>query len=163
MSLYQKIPEVPMLPECSQQLRRFLVDLRKAVQQTVSSSAPPGMPSNLKVTPQGFSNTLQWSRGTGADFHEVLWNTSPTVKTAHVVPVQNAAQWTHNVGQSNVKLYYWVRAVKQVALHATTRTVELGPIAGTTLASGTGVTPPTPPPSGVHQALNRRTGGLEPL
>lgn len=162
-SLTQKIPEIPMEPGMSDQMRRVLVEMRKAIEQVRGQNAPPGLPSNLKVTPQSFGNKIQWSRGTNADFHEVLWNTVPTVTTAQVIPVSNAAEWTDNVGQSNVKRYYWVRGVKQVALHAVTRTIEVGPIAGTTLASGTGVAPPTPPPSGVNQALNRRTGGYEPL
>jgi len=67
------------------------------------------------------------------------------------------------VGNSGVKRWYWVRAVKQTALHAVTRTIEVGPIAGTTLASNAGVAPPAPPAPGVNQAINRRTGGREPL
>jgi len=152
-----------MLPEASPQLRRYLVDLRTFVHKLAGNSSPPGLPLNLKVTPQAFGNLVQWSRGTGADFHEVLWNTQPTVINANVVPVQNAAQWTDNVGQVGVKRFYWVRAVKQTALHAVTRTVEVGPIAGTTLAAAAGVNPPTPPPAGVNQATNLRTGGREPL
>lgn len=162
-SFTQKLPEVPMEPGISQQLRFLLQEMRKRIEGLQGQNAPPGLPSNLRVTPQSFGNLIQWSRGTNADFHEVLWNTVPTVTTAQVIPVQNAAQWQDNVGQSAVKRYYWVRAVKQTALHAVTRTVEVGPIAGTTLASGTGVAPPAPPPSGVNQALNTRTGGREPL
>jgi len=145
------------------ELRGFMVELRKSIVQLQGQIASPGMPSNLKVTPQAFGNLIQWSRGTGADFHEVLWNTSPTVINANVVPVQNAAQWADNVGKNGIKRWYWVRAVKQTALHAVTRTTELGPIAGTTLASGSAVTPPTPPAPGVNQVLNQRTGGREPL
>lgn len=163
MSIEQKIPEVPMLPDASPQLRRFLVDLRNAVQKQMGAITPPGLPANLKVTPEAFGNLIQWSRGTNADWHEVLWNTQPTVNNANVVPVQNAAQWTDNVGQVGVKRWYWVRAVRQTALHAVTRTVEVGPIAGTTLASNAGVNPPTPPPPGFYQVLNQRTGGREPL
>lgn len=163
MSLIQKLPEVPLDKSVSAQTRNFLVEVRKAVEGLRGTTATPGLPSNLRVTAQSFGNLIQWSRGTGADYHEVLWNTLPTVINSTVVPVQNGAQWSDNVGQSNVKRYYWVRAVKQVALHAVTRTIEVGPIAGTTLASGTGATPKTPPPSGVNQALNRRTGGREPL
>lgn len=163
MSLPQKPPEVPLLPGHPPQLRNFLVEVRKTLIQLQGTVASPGLPLNLKVTPQAFSNTIQWSRGYGADYHEVLWNTVPTVNNANVVPVQNGQQWTHNVGQSGQKFYYWVRAVKQAAPHAITRTIELGPIAGTTLASNAGVAPPVPPPSGVNQVLDQRTGGREPL
>lgn len=147
----------------SAETRRFLVELRKSVEQMRGTLAPPSLPSNLKVTPQAFGNLIQWSRGTGSDYHEVLWNTVPTIINAHVIPVMNGAQWTDNIGQTGVKRYYFVRGVKQVAPHAYTRTIEVGPIAGTTLASNAGVTPPTPPVSGVNQALNTRTGGREPL
>lgn len=165
MTLVQKLPEVPFDKNLSPQVRNFLIEVRKSVEQLRGStaSAPPGLPSNLAVTPQSFANQVSWSRGTAADYHEVLWNTVPTVINSHVVPVQNAAQWNDNVGQSGVTRYYWVRAVKQVALHAVTRTIEVGPIKATTLASGTGVAPPAPPPPGVNQATNPRTGGREPL
>ena len=178
MALLQKLPEVPLLPERTildkegkphkvilggSELRQFLSEVRKSIEQLRGQTSSPGLPSNLKVTPQAFGNLIQWSRGTGADFHEVLWNTTPTTLNANVVPVQNAAQWNDNVGQVGVKRWYWVRAVKQTALHAVTRTIELGPIAGTTLASGAGVAPPSPPAPGVNQALNERTGGREPL
>ncbi len=163
MSLQQKLPEVPLDKNMSAATRNFLSEVRKSFEQLRGTLAPPALPSNLKVTPQAFGNLIQWSRGTGSDFHEVLWNTVPTIINAHVVPVSNGAQWTDNIGQSNVKRYYFVRGVKQVAPHAYTRTIEVGPIAGTTLASNAGVAPPAPPVPGVNQALNTRTGGREPL
>jgi hypothetical protein len=163
MSLQQKLPEVPLEPSMSPQTRRFLVEVRKQLEALKGATAGPGLPANLVVTPQAFGNIVQWSRGVNADFHEVLWNTQPTVINAHVIPVQNGAQWTDNVGQVGIQRWYWVRAVKQVGLHSTTRTVEVGPGTGTTLAAATGVAPPTPPPSGVIQVINTRTGGREPL
>jgi hypothetical protein len=166
------IPEVPLLGTRkitdgkgnthvvladSPQLRSFLTNMREMVLQLRDSQNPPGLPSNLVVTPQAFSNLVQWSRGVDADYHEVLWNTTPTVINATVVNVANSAQWTDNVGQSGVKRYYWVRAHKDTGA----RSVEVGPIAGTTLAAGSGVAPPKPPPQGVQQVLNTRTGGRE--
>jgi hypothetical protein len=166
------IPEVPMLPTKSivdrngqthqvmsdtVQLRRWMVDMREQMIALRASQNPPGLPSNLKVTPQAFSNLVQWSRGVDADFHEVLWNTSPTVINATVVNVADSAQWTDNVGQAGVKRYYWVRSHKNTG----SRSLEVGPQSGTTLAAGTGVAPPTPPPQGVQQVINQRTGGRE--
>lgn len=166
------IPEVPMLATRkivdrdgkthhvladSPELRRFLQDLREQVVQLRAKQTLPGNPSNVKVTPQAFGNLVQWTRGTEADYHEVLWNTSPTIINANVVNVADSAQWTDNVGQVGITRFYWVRARKLNG----TQSLEIGPGSGTTLAAAVGVAPPTPPVPGRNQVLNQRTGGRE--
>jgi len=158
-SLTRGIPEVPTGGDISPELRRHLVDMRQTVLLLRAGQTPPGDPGNVRVTAQAFGNIVQWSRGQQADFHEVLWNTTPTIVNATVVNVGNSAQWTDNVGQMGVKRYYWVRSHKNTG----PRSREIGPKDGTTLASNAGVAPPPPPPPGTHQVLNQRTGGREPL
>lgn len=153
------IPEVPMMPDMDPQHRRFLQDMRQVLVQLQEAQSVPARPTNLAVTPQAFANLVTWTRSAGADYHEVLWNTTPTLAGAVIVPVGDAQQWTDNVGKNGIKRFYWVRAHK----NSGPRSLETGPVAGTTLASGTAVNPPNLPPSGFYQGFNSRTGGLEPL
>lgn len=132
----------------------MVVELRH--QQT-----PPTSPSNLSVTPQAFANIVVWTRPVNADYFEVLWNSTPNLATATVVNVGNSQQWTDNVGQASITRFYWVRARKFAS--PLIKSVEAGPVKGTTLTSGTGVTPPKLPPISQIIVLNQQTGRLEPL
>lgn len=140
MSRSRGIPEVPM--GLDQGLRRHLTDVREVLIQLRGSLAPPTVPSNLRVTSQAFGNLVQWTRSVNADFFEVLWSNTPNLQQANIIDVGNSAQWIDHVGNSAVQRFYWVRAAKKTG----PRSLELGPQAGTTLASNSGVTPPTPPP-----------------
>jgi hypothetical protein len=146
------IPEVPL--NIDPQHRRFLVDLREMVVQLRENQSPPTVPTNFTVTAQGFQNLLQWTRSINADFFEVLWSSSPLLSSAVVVPVGNAQSWVDSIGQVNIKRYYWVRAAKNTG----PRSVEVGPVIATTLASGTGVTPPRPPVPSQTVVQDQRTG-----
>ena len=151
------IPEVPLGLE--PQTRRYLQDLRQNLVDLVGQIAPPSAPTNLKVTPQSFSNEVQWTRSIGADYYEVIWNTSASLTggSPQVVNVGDSAQWTDNVGQSGITRFYWVRARKNSGV----RSVELGPKSGTTLVSGTGVAPPNPPSQGQEIVTNQTNNRLE--
>lgn len=151
------VPEVPMVHGMTTQHRRFLQDLRESVIDLRQNQAPLAPPTNVRVTPQSFGNLVQWTRSTGADYFEVLWNTSASVINSQVVDVGDSAQWQDVIGQSGVKRYYWVRAHKRTGA----RSLEAGPGIGTSLAAGTGVNPPTPPPPGRSQAIDERTGGRD--
>ena len=140
------------------QLRRTLTDHRQVTLALRGAQAVPPSPSNFKVTPQSFANLLQWTRAVGSDFTEVLWNTVPNKTTANIVNVGNSAQWTDNVGQNAILRWYWVRAGKNNGA----RSIESKALSGTTLASGTGVNPPTPPPAGQAQRIDPRTAQRKP-
>jgi hypothetical protein len=150
------IPEVPM--GMNGFTRRQMVDARQVTLALRGAQATPPAPTNFKVTPEAFGNLLQWTRATGSDFTEVFWNTTPNLTTANLVQVGNVAQWVDNVGQSGVLRWYWVRAGKNNGA----RSLESPAISGTTLASGTGVNPPTPPPAGQQQRIDQRTGRRYP-
>jgi hypothetical protein len=135
-----------------------LQDLRQVVVGLRESIVPPTVPTNLQVTAQAFANLVQWTRSINADFYEVLWSSTPNIGAAIIVNVGNSAQWTDPVGQSAITRFYWVRAGKNTGA----RSEEVGFKSATTLASGTGVTPPKPPPPSQNQALNQRTGRIEP-
>lgn len=156
MSRSRGIPEVPL--GLDQGLRRHLQDMREVVIQLRESLAPPSVPSNLKVTAQAFSNLVQWTRSINADFFEVLWSSTPNLQQANIVNVGNSAQWVDQVGQSGIQRFYWVRARKNTG----PRSLEIGPQSGTTLASGTGVTPPAPPPPSQEVVKNPQFNRPEP-
>ena len=139
------------------QTRLVLQDMKAEIERMRSSQAPPDVPSNLKVTPQAFSNLVQWTRSTTADFFEVLWSPTPNLSQATVVNVGNSQQWSDQVGNTGVQRWYWVRSRK----NSGSRSLEVGPQKGTTLASNAGVTPPTPPVDGQRRVLNRLTGRPE--
>lgn len=156
---YRGIPEVPMDLTAHEELRQFLLNMRQAVvdlrgPQSQAGAAMTG-PSNLKVTPQSFGNLIQWTRGLHADGTEVLWNSTPSLANAVVVDVGSSQQHVDMVGAANVKRYYWVRSYDH---HSKSVTTEVGPISGVTLASGSAVAFPTPPPAGQSLVTDSTTG-----
>lgn len=140
--------------EFTEEHRQFLQDLRETVVQLRSNQAPLPIPTNFKVTPLAFANLLQWTRVTGADYYEVLWNTTANLTTANVQGVGDSASWVDHIGNGAITRFYWVRARKFTG-SASSESVALS---GTTLASGTGVTPPAPPPSGALIVIDQTTG-----
>jgi len=138
----------------------FLQDVRELVLTLRSTQAAPPPPSNLKVTPQAFANTIQWTRSSDADYYELLWSSTPTLANSLIIDVGNSAEYTQYVGQVGIKRYYWIRACKR---SSSAKSVEVGPAAGTTLAAGTGVTPPTPPPPAQIIVVNSATGQNVPI
>lgn len=154
------IPEVPLDPtdpKSAEQVRQFLRDIRQAVVDLRGPKSPPTVPTNFKVTPLAFGNLLQWTRGVNADGTEVLWNSTASLAGAVVIDAGSGNQHVDYVGNSGIKRFYWVRSYDA---HAPVRSIEAGPLAGTTLASGTGVTPPAPPPTGGQIVTDVTTGEL---
>jgi hypothetical protein len=139
-------------------LRGFLVDLQQQVKSLRGTQAPIAPPTNFKVTAQAFGNLLQWTRTTGADYYQVLWNTVPTASTANIQGVGDSAMWVDHIGQTGIKRYYWVRACRYTG----TQSLPTPGLSGTTLGSATGVTPPKPPPPAKIMVLNPGTGHLIP-
>jgi hypothetical protein len=157
--LTRGIPEVPLGVE--PQLRRFLTDVREVLLDLRKSQQQPATPTNFKVTPQAFGNLLQWTPVAGADYHVILWNTKPSLVDAIVaVGIVAGSQYFDYVGQAGVTRWYWLRAHKFVS---NLRSLETSAQSGTTLAAGTAVAPPTPPPQSSAIVQNQRTGGREPL
>jgi hypothetical protein len=155
--LPRHMPEVPQ--HLDNATRHFLSSLRETVLGLRGQLAPPTVPTNLKVTPISFGNLVQWTRSVNADWFEVLWNTVPDLATAQIVPVGDAAQWTDNIGKNGILRYYWVRAARNNGY----RSNPSAPLSGTSLASGTAVTPPPPPPPYQGGQRNQAgTGGQGP-
>ena len=152
------VPEVPLDPTNSGQLRRFLVDMREVVHSLVTPVQTAQAPSNLMPTAQAFAVLLQWTRGANAVGTEVLWNSTPTLNGAAIVDVGNSAQWTDYVGKNGITRFYWVRSYGV----DNKRSIETGPVSATTLASGTAVAPPVPPIASQQMALDTTRGYVVP-
>jgi plastocyanin len=144
----------------SSQLRRFLVDVREQVLQLRQRTSLPGSPTNLRATAQSFQNLVQWSRTADADYYEVVSALKPNLSdpSAVTTDVGNSVSWTDNVGNHSITKYYWVRARKLTG----SSSPNVGPVSATTLAAGTGVTPPSPPPPAQILVLDRISGRVIP-
>ena len=156
MTRTRGVPEVPL--GLAPALQAHLQDVREVLLQLRATQAPPSVPQNVQVTPQAFGNTLQWSRSVNADYYEVLHSTTPNIANATVVNVGNSASYTDTVGKNGIQKWYWIRAHKLTG----PRSLETMPVSATTLASGTAVTPPTPPPSSRVIVQNQQFNRKEP-
>ena len=137
------LPEVPIrIDPAHPQFRRLLVEMRQALIDMQPSRQPLGPPTNFKVTAQAFGALLQWTRATTADYYEVLWNTVPDPTRAQSIDAGNSSQYVDVIGQTGIVRYYWLRSVRNTGQKSNLT----GPIKITTLAAGTGVNPPVPPP-----------------
>lgn len=153
------IPEVPVDITSKEQLRQFLSDLRETVVGLRGTTQLPSSPTNFKVTPMAFANLLQWTNGDNADGVDVLWSATPDISTATQIDVGLSNQHLDYVGADAVKRYYWIRSYDKSAPAGTISTsLVVGPIAGTTLASGTATATPTPPPAGTQLVKHPITG-----
>ena len=154
----RRLPEVPGDFGKNKAERDLLVEMRQAVIDLRGPQTPPTAPTNFKVTPMGFANLLQWTRGINADGTHVYWNSKASLAGAVQIDVGSSHQHLDYVGSAGVTRYYWIQSYdSQVQFHGS-GSVEVGPVAGTTLASGTGVAVPTPPPPGQQQVTQGQTG-----
>lgn len=142
------------------QHQQFMVDMREQVLQMRQRLTIPDIPTNLRATGQAFSNLIQWTRSSDADYYEVEHSLTPSLSDPQlqITAVGNSAQWVDHVGNSGIKKYYWVRARKYTG--ATSR--EAGPANATTVVSATGVTPPPPPPPANILVRDATTGRVIP-
>src|SRR5258706_7516581 len=100
MATTRGIREVPTtIDPKDPQLRQLLVDLREQVITLRKAQAPLQSPTNFKVTPIAFANLIEWTRVTGADYYEILWNTVAQLKTATIQGVADSQRWADNVGK----------------------------------------------------------------
>lgn len=132
------LPEVPL--NVDPQLRRYLVAMRNAMVQIHSSVVPPGVVTNLRVTPFALGNKIEFTRSDAA--HYILyWNNIADLPTANPVDLANAASYDHNVGAAGQTRYYWVKGKK-----GDMESDPAGPVVGVTLAVGAVIVPSAPPP-----------------
>jgi hypothetical protein len=151
----RSIPEVPMDVSSQEEMRQFLLHLRQTVVDLRGTTTPPTPPTNFKATPLAVAVLLQWTRGINADGTEVLWSLTPNIGAATVIDAGSGNQHVDYVSNSTQKRYYWVRSYDA---HSPARSIEVGPQSATPMASGSSVTPPTPPPSSQGITADSSTG-----
>jgi hypothetical protein len=132
------IANIPMSFTPEQQM--WAQSIVSAIKNLQTSVVPPAPPTNFTVTPKAGGNIIQFTRSDG-DSYSVYRNTVPNLNGAQRFDLGLGNEYVDDVGAGAIKLYYWVRA-KLGQLTST----RVGPISGTTLALGTAITPPTPPP-----------------
>lgn len=154
----RRLPEVPTNIKDPNELLDIIREMRQAIIDARGPLHTPGPPTNFKVTPLAGAILLQWSRGTNADGTEVHWNTKPTLNGAFTVDVAGSSQYVDYVGGNGVTRFYWIGSYDIHAPAGSPSTSTLvGPLSATSLASGSGATPPAPPPQGV-MSTNVRLG-----
>jgi hypothetical protein len=146
------IPEVPFdLPE---PVRRYLTHLRNAVISVNDSIAPPEVVTNFTVTPMAGGNLIEFTRS-NADFYSIYWSSGFDFDKAEVlVSLGQNSRYEDPIGAGGVTRYYWVAANRRNGLRAITDFV-----ASTSLALGTPITPPAPPPIGGTPFTSPAAGG----
>lgn len=152
MSINEGISEVPNHLDVP--TRRFLTQIRNAILKGQESRTPPTNPSNVKVTPIGGGNIIQFSRGSDADNTILYIGTTADFGSAVPVPLGLAVQYTDNVGQGGVTKWYWLKSMRGL-LQAP---AAVGGYSGATLALGTGVSVPAPPPPSDVPVVDGKTG-----
>ncbi len=128
-----KIPEPPP--------GEFFRIVRNVLVQVVAALVPPGMVTNFRVTALAGANQVDFTRSDG-DSYVLYWNTTASINGAVRIDLGNANKYVDSVGDGSITRFYSVKPKKG--------TVS-GPLSSwlsqTTLALGTAVTPPEPPPA----------------
>ncbi len=114
-------------------VRNTLVGLQAAM-------IPPDTPSNVRATAVAGGIQVDFTRSDG-DNYILYRNTTPSVNGATRIELGTANVYTDDFGAGSVLRYYTVLAKKGNVIAAPSPWVS-----ATSLALGTPITPPTPPP-----------------
>jgi hypothetical protein len=150
----QSIRPVPIAGHWSE-VRHLLQDLRRAVVELQSSSVPPGSVSNLKATAKAGGVILQFTRS-DADSYILYTNTVPEISGAVRIDLGLANEYSDDIGQAAVKKFYWIKAKK-----GQMESPLVGPVHATSLALGTAITFPVPPPASQQPAKSDETNEVQ--
>ena len=145
------IPEIPANTNTS--MRSALTQIRNVVVRLQGKREPAIGVTNLRVTPIGFGNIVDFTRSNG-DSYTLYWSLSANSAQASPIPIGQQSRYTHNVGKDGVKVYYWIQTIKDNGSNSKL----VGPKNGTTLVSNAAVTVPTPPPSSSSPSTDITTG-----
>ena len=151
---------VHMVHEFTPQHYQVLVQMRQQILQIVGNQTAPLPPTNLKVTAQGLSNLVQFTRTATGDIYEVAHALTGTLNDSHLVitSIGNSQSWVDVIGSSGVTVFYWVRVRKSNGQASD----WAGPVKATTTAATAGVPPAAPPPADNIIVVDTRTGNQYP-
>ena len=135
------IPEVPHNISDRTAMRRFLQEVRNTLQSIAGERVSPKAATNLRVTPKGGHNEIEFTRSDG-DFYLLYISSTPEISDGYAVPVGAANRFVDVIGQVGIERFYWVEAYRSGGIKGGIT----GPESGTTLGLAVGVTPPAPLP-----------------
>ena len=147
------LPTLPMGVPLDQQ--RFNEGVLSALKNLQSALIPPTMVSNMRVTPIAGGNIIDFTRSDGESYTLYI-NTTGSINGAQRIDLGLANRYTNDLGQGGITRYYAIEA-KTGNVHG-----SLSPwVAGTTLALGTAITTPTPPPATEFPFMDQETDATE--
>ena len=127
------VPEPPRGDPFLQWVRNTLLGLQAAL-------LPPGPVTNIRATALSGAIQVDFTRSDG-DSYVLYWNTAPSLQGAVRIDLGGANKYVDDIGAGSVKRYYAVRAKNgNVSGEVSVWTPQ------TSLALGTAITPPVPPP-----------------
>lgn len=145
------IPEVPS--SVDPQTRSLLTSMRNTIVRLQGSREPAKTITNLRVTPVGFGNIIDFTRSNG-DSYTLWWSLTASSKDANPIGIGQQSRYKHDVGKDGVKVYYWVQTNKDNG----TNSALAGSKFGVTLLSNAAVTVPDPPPPSSNPIFDDSTG-----
>lgn len=148
------LPLVPLGTD--PQLARLLQEMRYDLTTLKPNRIPPSEPTNLTVVPLAAGNQVTFTRSDDALGYVLRFGAGSTwnPSTDYQVDLGDSNVYNDHTGSAGVTRYYWVLAKK-----ADLYSKPVGPVAGTSLAIGTPVVIPTPPPSGIIRRSDETGGG----
>ncbi len=132
---------VPNVPS-SESFDRYEFDrwVRNEVLSLQAALLPPTTVTNLRATALGGGVQIDFTRSDG-DAYVLYWNSTPSINMATRVDLGVANVYVDNIGADAVTRYYAVKAKKGNV------SGDVSPwVSATTLAVGTAITAPDPPP-----------------
>lgn len=146
-------PALPRGVPLDQQLfNQWLLNQVTALQ---AAMIPASMVTNLRVTPVAGGNLVDFTRSDG-DAYTLYVNSTPSVNNSLRVDLGVANRYTDDLGQGSIKRYYAVKAKK-----GTVPGTLSGWVSGTTLALGTPIVTPEPPPATAFPFTDQQTDSVE--
>jgi hypothetical protein len=146
-------PEVDLsVPYAQQGLLRWL---RKAVMDLQVALIPPTIVSNLRATALAGAILIDFTRA-DAESYILYINETRSINGSTRIDLQRANQYTDSLGAGSVTRYYAIKG-KKGALNG-----ELSPwVSATSLALGTPVVIPDPPPATEFPFTDQETDAVE--
>lgn len=145
------LPEVPT--GVTPAMKRFLTAVRNNVHSINAGMAPPQQVQNLTATPIAGGNRIMFTRG-DADYYVLRWATSNTLAAAQSVDLGVSNLYDDVIGAGGVTRFYWIVSKK----NGTRDSQPLGPVSSTSVAPGTAVAVPAPPPAALIITTDQASG-----
>ena len=130
-------------------VRNTLVDLQAAL-------IPPDVVTNMRATALSGAIQVDFTRSDG-DAYTLYWNTTPSLNGSVRIDLGTSNKYVDDIGAGSVKRFYAVRSLK-----GSVRGPVSAWVSATSLALGTAITPPTPPPAGGTPTVDQETEAIEP-